>query len=170
MSSDDVYFDFAQTGDWMHNSRPLLEKAIDAGVRTIVYDGDVVRTALSGFTDVKPIFIGLHSTGLHPQLCRGRSYGACATSRCGSHADICCLQVDALQTKFTDEYSKQEFTNYTVAGQVTGMYKNAGTFSYVRVYAAGHEVPAYKYGTLEYGQAALQMFSQIMSNESLSST
>ena len=66
MSSDDVYFDFAQTGDWMHNSRPLLEKAIDAGVRTIVYDGDVVRTALSGFTDVKPIFIGLHSTGLHP--------------------------------------------------------------------------------------------------------
>lgn len=45
-------------------------------------------------------------------------------------------QVDALQTKFTDEYSKQEFTNYTVAGQVTGIYKNAGTFSYVRIYGA----------------------------------
>ena len=43
MSSNSVYFNFAATGDWMHNSRPLLEKAIDAGVRTIVYDGDVVR-------------------------------------------------------------------------------------------------------------------------------
>ena len=42
MSNDDIYFNFAATGDWMHNSRPLLEKAIDAGVRTLVYDGDVV--------------------------------------------------------------------------------------------------------------------------------
>jgi len=31
-----------------------------------------------------------------------------------------------------------------VDGQVTGQYKNAGTFSYVRIYGAGHEVPAYK--------------------------
>ena len=43
MSSEDVYFNFAKTGDWMHNSRPLLERVIDAGVRTLIYDGDVVR-------------------------------------------------------------------------------------------------------------------------------
>lgn len=46
------------------------------------------------------------------------------------------LQVDALQTKFTDEYSQQQFANYTVDGQVAGLYKNAGTFSYVRIYGA----------------------------------
>lgn len=43
MSSDDIYFNFADTGDWMRTSRPLLEKVIDAGVRTVIYDGDAVR-------------------------------------------------------------------------------------------------------------------------------
>lgn len=41
-----VYVNFANSGDWMRNSRPDLEKVIDAGVRTIVYDGDVVRARL----------------------------------------------------------------------------------------------------------------------------
>ena len=42
-SSDTVYDNFASTGDWMTNSRPFLETVINAGVRTIVYDGDAVR-------------------------------------------------------------------------------------------------------------------------------
>jgi hypothetical protein len=78
--------------------------------------------------------------------------------------------VAALQTKFTSLFSQQAFTNYTVNGVRTGMFKNAGTFSYVRIFGAGHEVPAYKFGSLAYGQAALQFFSQIMSNQTLSST
>ena len=59
-------------------------------------------------------------------------------------------------------------------GQVIGQYKNEGTFSYLRIYGAGHEVPAYKvccsffffcfqeaddlcqFGKLEYGEAAAQ--------------
>ena len=44
MSNDDIYFNFADTGDWMRSSRPLLEAVINAGVRTIIYDGDVVRS------------------------------------------------------------------------------------------------------------------------------
>ncbi|TBU34959.1 serine carboxypeptidase [Dichomitus squalens] len=131
MSSDDVYFNFADSGDWMRNSRPLLESVINAGVRTVIYDGDA---------DYILNHVGVEA------------------------------MVDALQTKFTDEYAKQEFANYTVAGQVTGIYKNAGTFSYVRIYGAGHEVPAYSHGTLGVGQAAFQVFSQIMSNSSLSPT
>ena len=43
MSSDDVYYNFADSGDWMRDSRPLLESVINAGVRTIIYDGDAVR-------------------------------------------------------------------------------------------------------------------------------
>ena len=44
--------------------------------------------------------------------------------------------VDALDTQFTAEYQQQVFANYTVNGQVTGLFKNAGTFSYVRIFGA----------------------------------
>ncbi|CAE7108556.1 unnamed protein product [Rhizoctonia solani] len=70
--------------------------------------------------------------------------------------------VNALQTKFTSEYKKQNWVSWTVAGTVAGKYKNAGTFSYLRVYQAGHEVPAYGNGELEVGQAALVYFTQFM--------
>ncbi|KAI0374464.1 serine carboxypeptidase [Pilatotrama ljubarskyi] len=131
MSSDDIYFNFAETGDWMRNSRPLLEKVINASVRTIIYDGDA--DYILNFNGVEAM-------------------------------------VAALQTKFSSEFAKQEFANFTVDGQAAGLYKNAGTFSYVRIFGAGHEVPAYTHGTLAVGQAAFQMFSQIMSNNSLAPT
>ena len=35
-----IYNNFIATGDWMRTSRPDLEKVIDAGVRTVLYDGD----------------------------------------------------------------------------------------------------------------------------------
>ncbi|KAI0643599.1 serine carboxypeptidase [Trametes meyenii] len=130
-TSDAVYSNFADTGDWMHNSRPNLENVINAGVRTIVYDGDA---------DFILNFHGVEA------------------------------MVDALETKFTAEYAKQQFANFTVKGQPAGLFKNAGTFSYVRIFGAGHEVPAYTHGSLSTGEAALQMFTQIMSNQSLRAT
>ncbi|KAL1938629.1 hypothetical protein VTO73DRAFT_11444 [Trametes versicolor] len=130
-TNDDVYSNFAATGDWMTNSRPNLEKVIKAGVRTIVYDGDA---------DYILNFHGVEA------------------------------MVDALQTQFTATYAKQQFANFTVRGQAAGLFKNAGTFSYVRIFGAGHEVPAYTHGSLSTGEAALQMFSQIMSNSSLHAT
>ena len=92
-----VYGNFAKTGDWMHNSRPNLETVINAGVRTLVYDGDA--DYILNFNGVEAM-------------------------------------VDNLQTKFSSEYAKQEFANYTVNGVATGLYKNAGTFSYVRIFGA----------------------------------
>ncbi|EIN08494.1 serine carboxypeptidase [Punctularia strigosozonata HHB-11173 SS5] len=130
-TNDDVYSNFASTGDWMHNSRLDLQTVIDSGVRTLIYDGDA---------DYILNYMGVEA------------------------------MVNNLQTRFTSEFAKQSFANYTVNGVRTGVFKNAGTFSYVRIFGAGHEVPAYKYGSLAYGQAALQFFSQIMSNQSLSST
>jgi len=35
-----IYYQFASTGDWMRSSRPALETVINAGVRTVIYDGD----------------------------------------------------------------------------------------------------------------------------------
>ncbi|KAG8713828.1 hypothetical protein FRC08_012751 [Ceratobasidium sp. 394] len=80
------------------------------------------------------------------------------------------LMVDAMQTRFTSLYKQQQWTNWTVAGIATGLYKNAGTFSYLRVSAAGHEVPAYGNGELAIGQAALVYFTQAMQGKPVSST
>ena len=36
----EVNFQFTATGDWTRSSRPNLEKVINSGVRTVLYDGD----------------------------------------------------------------------------------------------------------------------------------
>jgi hypothetical protein len=43
MSNDDVYNNFAATGDWMRSALPALESVIGAGVRVLLYNGDAVR-------------------------------------------------------------------------------------------------------------------------------
>ncbi|KAJ7596121.1 serine carboxypeptidase [Mycena floridula] len=78
--------------------------------------------------------------------------------------------VDALVTPLSKTYQAQTFQNYTVRGQLAGLYKNAGSFSYLRLLESGHEVPAYTIGDLDYGEAALQMFEQVMAYQSLEAT
>ena len=39
-SSDDVYYRFAATGDWMRTSKAYLENVVNSGVRTLIFDGD----------------------------------------------------------------------------------------------------------------------------------
>ncbi|KAI0053186.1 serine carboxypeptidase [Auriscalpium vulgare] len=130
-TNDDVYDNFAATGDWMRSSKPALETVIKAGVRTVVYDGDA--DFILNFNGVEAM-------------------------------------VDSLSTQFSSLYAQQSFANYTVNGESAGLYKNAGLFSYVRFFGAGHEVPAYQWGNIPRGAAALQMFTQIMSNTSLTPT
>jgi hypothetical protein len=79
-------------------------------------------------------------------------------------------QVDSLNTKYSARYANHKFRTYNVNGWPAGLYKNAGRFSYLRVFGAGHEVPAYKWRGVHRGAAALQMFEQIMSDRHLSST
>ena len=69
-------------------------------------------------------------------------------------------------------FSSTDFSNYTVNGNPAGLVKNMeGTsLSYLRVFGAGHEVPAYNYTGLETGQAALQFFSQAWNGNELTST
>ena len=87
-----------------------------------------------------------------------------------SPADIPIFQADDLNMQFTSIYAQQEFANYTVSGNPAGIVKNAGNFSYLRVFGAGHEVPAYNYTGLAVGQAALQIFEQAMRGDQLTST
>ncbi|KAI0287694.1 serine carboxypeptidase [Russula brevipes] len=78
--------------------------------------------------------------------------------------------VASLRTRFSTQFAQQRFANFTVKGALAGLYKNAGTFSYLRVIGAGHEVPAYLWRGVPRGTAALQMFTQIMSGQQLSGT
>ncbi|KAJ7776290.1 serine carboxypeptidase [Mycena metata] len=130
-TNDEVYDNFADTGDWMRSSLPHLEAVINSGVRVTIYDGDA---------DYICNFMGVEA------------------------------MVGQLNTNSSAEFNQQEFAPYLVNGQLAGQFKTAGTFSYVRVYGAGHEVPAYKNGTLAVGEAAFQIFSQTMANQSLTSS
>jgi len=49
-------------------------------------------------------------------------------------------QAANLKTNFSAQYASESFENYTVADHPAGLVKNAGTFSFLRVYGAGHEV------------------------------
>jgi len=79
-------------------------------------------------------------------------------------------QAASLNTKFLSQFAAQKFPNFTVNGALAGIYKNAGTFLYVRFFGAGHEVPAYLWRGVPRGTAALRMFTQIMSGKQLSGT
>lgn len=132
----------------MRSSSKYLEKVINAGIRTVIYDGDV---------DYICNYQGVEN------------------------------MVNALQHKFSSQYTSTPWTPWTVDGVTAGQFKNAGTFSYVRIFRcashleprnrhsprsrrAGHLVPAYTIGNLPYGKHALTMFSQAIAGKPISST
>jgi carboxypeptidase C (cathepsin A) len=154
-SNTDIYDQFAATGDWMRSSSPNLEAVINAGVRTVIYDGDAD-------------FI-VNYMGVEAMVRAFRTFSILSYSPCTDPVSLF-PQVSSLTTKFSAEFAKQNFATYTVNGKPAGLYKNAGTFSYLRVFGAGHEVPAYLWRGVPRGAAALQMFTQIMSGHPLSST
>ena len=79
----------------MRSSVPHLEKVIDAGVRTVVYDGDV---------DYICNYQGVEN------------------------------MVNILRTNYTSQYASTPWISWTVNSVTAGQFKNAGTFSYVRIY------------------------------------
>ncbi|KAK8116976.1 uncharacterized protein PG998_005257 [Apiospora kogelbergensis] len=64
----------------------------------------------------------------------------------------------------SDDFNSKDLQPYTVNGKETGRYKTVDNFSYLQVYAAGHEVPYYQPAT------ALQVFIQTMQEKGISST
>ncbi|KAM3534207.1 hypothetical protein ARSEF1564_010345, partial [Beauveria bassiana] len=71
---------------------------------------------------------------------------------------------DAIQSIAPQEFVSASIKPYTVGGKNYGEYKTAGKLNWLRVYKAGHEVPAYQ------PEAALAAFTSIMSKQSLKST
>ncbi|KAK8036304.1 hypothetical protein PG993_008918 [Apiospora rasikravindrae] len=71
---------------------------------------------------------------------------------------------NAVQFDGTEEFNEKILQPYTVNGKETGKYKTVKNFTYLQVYAAGHEVPYYQ------PETALQVFMQTMQKKSISST
>ncbi|KAJ7243607.1 alpha/beta-hydrolase [Mycena haematopus] len=76
----------------------------------------------------------------------------------GGHASVLAM----------DWYGKQRlaetpFTNMTIDGSAVAAIQNVDRFSFARVYAAGHEVPAFQ------PRAALEIFKQVVAMEELHS-
>lgn len=78
----------------MRSSSKYLEKVINAGIRTVIYDGDA---------DYICNYQGVEN------------------------------MVNALHHKYSSQYASTPWTPWTVDGVTTGQFKNAGTFSYVRI-------------------------------------
>lgn len=62
------------------------------------------------------------------------------------------------------DFVNRPLAPYTVGGQTYGEFKTAGTLNFLRVYAAGHEIPAYQ------PEAALTAFTSIISKKPLQAT
>jgi hypothetical protein len=69
-----------------------------------------------------------------------------------------------LQFAQSAEFNSKFLTPYTVDGVQYGVFKTAGSLSFLNVFDAGHEVPAYQ------PAPALQAFIQTLSRQPLSST
>ncbi|KAK7994854.1 hypothetical protein PG990_013627 [Apiospora arundinis] len=64
----------------------------------------------------------------------------------------------------SDDFKSKDLQPYTVNGKETGKYKTIKNFTFLQVYAAGHEVPYYQ------PETALQVFIQTMQKKGISST
>ncbi|KAI0123616.1 Alpha/Beta hydrolase protein [Xylariales sp. AK1849] len=62
------------------------------------------------------------------------------------------------------QFKAKELAPYTVDGKEMGQFKTVDNLSFIRVYAAGHEVPYYQ------PKLALQAFNQTMHGQAVSST
>ena len=79
----------------MRSSSKHLEKVINAGIRTAIFDGDA---------DYICNYQGVEN------------------------------MVNALQHNYASQYASTPWTSWTVDGVTAGQFKNAGNFSYVRIF------------------------------------
>ena len=82
-------------GDTAKSTKGYLERVINAGIRTVIYDGDV---------DYVCNYQGVEN------------------------------MIDSLKHKCTHQYAHTPWSEWTVDGVTAGRFRNAGNFSYVRIY------------------------------------
>lgn len=181
-SSQDIYSNFANTGDWIKSAIGDLEKVIDAGIRTVIFDGDVV-SSLSSVTDFnsifcRTIFATIWVSKGWSRACRPR-FRQSMHLRIGPNGRfkvrpplpprllsvhiLLLLQGRTLDSTRTRVHSP---TSGSMGKKPAVSCCPCLTLST----SAGHEVPAYTVGDLPRGTHALTMFTQAMALQPISST
>ena len=72
--------------------------------------------------------------------------------------------ISLIQFEQSTQFNSESLAPYTVDGVQYGTFKTAGNLSFLKVFEAGHEIPAFQ------PVVALQAFIQTMSQQPLSST
>jgi hypothetical protein len=72
--------------------------------------------------------------------------------------------ISQLEFAHSTDFNSKSLVPYTVGGIQYGVFKTAGKLSFLNVFNAGHEVPAYQ------PVLSLQAFMQTLSQRPLSST
>ncbi|KAL5484857.1 hypothetical protein ACEPAI_7499 [Sanghuangporus weigelae] len=156
-SSGEVYKNLLSTGDDMRNLAPDLLAVINAGCT---------------YKNCRGIMISDTQPDLE-LICKLEPYFT-MMMQASSVTTRESKRLVNLNTQYTSTYAQQKFSDYTGLGNSAGLVKNAGDFSYLRVFGAGHEVPTYNYTSFAVGQIqvalALQVFGQAMKGEPLTST
>ena len=97
-------------------------------------------------------------------------HGSRPLSFLSTHTDWICntagvqAVVAKIQYAQSSQFNSESLVPYTVNGVQYGTFKTAGKLSFLNVFGAGHEIPAYQ------PVVALQAFKQTMSQQPLSST
>ncbi|KAG1872904.1 Alpha/Beta hydrolase protein [Suillus subalutaceus] len=125
------------------------EECSDPPYEPFVNTGDDARTWL-------PQLSALANSGLKILIWAGDADMVC--NWLGGHASVLAMDWYGNET-----LHNTPFTNMTINGKPIAAVQNVDNFSFARVYAAGHEVPAFQ------PQAALEIFSQVVRKEQLHS-
>ncbi|KAG1757895.1 Alpha/Beta hydrolase protein [Suillus lakei] len=128
----------------------MYDKCPDAPYYQFINTGDDARTLL-------PQLSALVNSGMKVLIWQA------------GDADISCNWLGVYASVLTMDWYGNEtlhntpFTNMTINGKPVAAVQNVDNFSFARVYAAGHLVPAFQ------PQAALEIFSQVIQKEQLHS-
>ena len=124
---------------------PALDKILQSGIQVLIWAGDAGNS---------PIFS--HALAIRYVL-------SCISDWICNTAGV---QAVIAQLQFTQsaEFNSKSLVPYTVGGVQYGEFKTADNFSFLNVFKAGHEVPAYQ------PALALQAFMQTLTLQPLRST
>ncbi|KAG2123140.1 Alpha/Beta hydrolase protein [Suillus cothurnatus] len=147
----EYYVDYLLRKDVMEKIGAYVkyEECPDPPYEKFIKTGDDARTWL-------PQLSALANSGLKILIWAGDADIIC--NWLGGHASVLAMDWYGNET-----LHNTPFTNMTINGKPIAAVQNVDNFSFARVYAAGHEVPAFQ------PQAALEIFSQVLRKEQLHS-
>ncbi len=126
-----------------------LSTVIQSGIQVLIWAGDAGKTPIFRLHTRSPMH-GSRSLRLSPDW-------ICNTA--GVQAVIAQLQFAQ-----SAGFNSKSLVPYTVSGVQYGVFKTAGNLSFLNVFNAGHEVPAYQ------PVLSLQAFIQTLTQQPLSSS